>query len=137
MPEHTPYPVEVITPEGVAYAGDAEMLVVPGAAGELGILAHHAPLVSLLRAGETRVTTPEGDVRRYATDDGYLHVRRNHALVLVGDAVAADAIDMGEAQRRLEAAHAELERAAAGDGDVASARRAVEFAEALVRTASG
>ena len=94
-------------------------------------------LVSLLRAGETRVTTPDGDVRRYATDDGYLQVRRNHALVLVSDAVSSDSIDVGEAQRRLEEAQAELERASAGDGDVDAARRAVDFAEALVKTASG
>jgi F-type H+-transporting ATPase subunit epsilon len=137
VPDHTPYPVEVITPEGVAYSGDAEMIVVPGAAGELGILANHAPLVSLLRPGETRVTTAEGEVRRYATDDGYLHVRKNRALVLVGDAVAADSIDAGDAQRRLEEARAALDRASAGDGDVDAARRAVGFAEALVKTASG
>jgi F-type H+-transporting ATPase subunit epsilon len=131
------YPVEVITPEGIAYSGDAEMLVVPGAAGELGILAHHAPLVSLLRAGETRVTTSAGDVRRYATDDGYVHVRKNRALVLVGEAVEADSIDAGEARRRLEEAQAALERASGGDGDVDAARREVGFAEALVKTASG
>jgi F-type H+-transporting ATPase subunit epsilon len=137
VPEHTPYPVEVITPEGIAYAGDAEMLVVPGAAGELGILANHAPLVSLLQPGETRVTTAEGDVRRYATDDGYVQVRKNRALVLVAEAVAADSIDAGEARRRLEEAQAALERASGGDGDVDEARRAVGFAEALVKTASG
>jgi F-type H+-transporting ATPase subunit epsilon len=137
VPEHTPYPVEVITPEGVAYSGDAEMLVVPGAAGELGILANHAPLVSLLRPGETRVTTADGDVRRYATDDGYLHVRKNHALVLVGEAVAADSIDATAARQRLEQAQAALDRASSGDGDVDAARREVGFAEALVKSATG
>jgi F-type H+-transporting ATPase subunit epsilon len=137
MPEFTPYPVEVITPEGVAFAGDAERLVVPGAAGELGILAHHAPLISLLSPGETRVTTADGSVQRYATDDGYVQVRKNHAVVLVGEAVPADAIDAGEASRRLDEARAALERAAGGDGDVTAARREVGFAEALVKTASG
>ena len=47
MPDHPPYPVELITPEGFAFQGEAETLVVPGAAGELGILANHAPLISL------------------------------------------------------------------------------------------
>ena len=56
MADHPAYPVELITPEGVAFAGDAEVLVVPGAAGELGILANHAPLISLLKPGETRIT---------------------------------------------------------------------------------
>jgi F-type H+-transporting ATPase subunit epsilon len=137
VPEFTPYPVELITPEGIAYSGDAERLVVPGAAGELGILANHAPLISLLEPGETRLTDADGTVRRYATDDGFVQVRKNHALVLVGEAVAAEDIDASEAGRRLEEAQAALERANDGDGDVYAARREVGFAEALVKTASG
>src|SRR5437763_7851624 len=133
MPEYTPYPVEVITPDGVAFAGDAERLIVPGAAGELGIFANHAPLVSLLRPGETRLTDAEGAVRRYATDDGYLQVRHNRALVLVGEAVPVDSIDRAAATRRLEEAQAALQRAEQGDGDVFAARREVGFAEALVK----
>ena len=137
MPEFTPYPVELITPEGIAFSGDAERLVVPGAAGELGILANHAPLISLLEPGETRLTDADGTVRRYATDDGFVQVRKNHALVLVGEAVPADQIDASEANRRLEEARAALERANEGDGDVYAARREVGFAEALVKTAAG
>jgi F-type H+-transporting ATPase subunit epsilon len=137
VPEFTPYPVELITPEGIAFSGDAERLVVPGAAGELGILANHAPLISLLEPGETRLTDAEGTVRRYATDDGFVQVRKNHALVLVGEAVAAEEIDASEAGRRLDEARAALERANDGDGDVYAARREVGFAEALVKTAAG
>jgi F-type H+-transporting ATPase subunit epsilon len=137
VPEFTPYPVELITPEGIAFSGDAERLVVPGAAGELGILANHAPLISLLEPGETRLTDAEGTLRRYATDDGFVQVRKNHALVLVGEAVAAEDIDASEAGRRLDEARAALDRANDGDGDVYAARREVGFAEALVKTASG
>jgi F-type H+-transporting ATPase subunit epsilon len=137
VPEFTPYPVELITPEGIAFSGDAERLVVPGAAGELGILANHAPLISLLEPGETRLTDAEGTVRRYATDDGFVQVRKNHALVLVGEAVLAEDIDASEANRRLDEARAALERANDGDGDVYAARREVGFAEALVKTAAG
>lgn len=135
MPE--PYPVELITPEGAAFEGDAEMLVVPGSAGQLGILAHHAPLVSLLDPGETRITVADGEVRRFATDSGFLQVRKNRAVVLVGEAVEAGGIDGRQATERLEAARAALERAEAGDGDVHAARREVGFAEALDRTARG
>jgi F-type H+-transporting ATPase subunit epsilon len=137
MPEFTPYPVELITPEGIAFSGDAERLVVPGAAGDLGILANHGPLVSLLRPGETRLTDADGTVRRYATDDGYVQVRKNRALVLVGEAVPAESIDAGQAARRLDAAQAALDRAVGGDGDVHAARRELGFAEALVKAASG
>jgi F-type H+-transporting ATPase subunit epsilon len=135
MPDHPAYPVELITPEGIAFAGDAEMLVVPGAAGELGILANHAPLISLLRSGETRITDEAGAVKRYATDDGYVQVRQNRAVVLVGEAVDAESIDAGEASRRLDEARAALERAESGDGDVYAARRAAAFAETLTKVA--
>jgi F-type H+-transporting ATPase subunit epsilon len=133
--EHPPYPVEVITPEGVAFAGNAEILVVPGAAGDLGILSNHAPLISLLKPGETRITDESGDVKRYATDDGYVQVRQNRAVVLVGEAVDAGSIDASEAARRLEEAREALERAEGGDGDVYAARRAAAFAEALAKVA--
>jgi len=133
--EHAPYPVELITPEGVAFSGDAEMLVVPGAAGDLGILANHAPLISLLKPGETRITDDGGTVKRYATDDGYVQVRANRAVVLVGEALDADSIEAGEAARRLEEARQALERAEGGDGDVYAARRAAAFAEAVAKIA--
>jgi F-type H+-transporting ATPase subunit epsilon len=135
VPEHPPYPVELITPEGVAYAGNAEILVVPGAAGDLGILSNHAPLISLLQPGETRITDEAGDVKRYATDDGYVQVRQNRAVVLVGEAVDGGSIDASEAARRLEEAREALERAEGGDGDVYAARRAAAFAEALAKVA--
>ncbi len=137
MPEYTPYPVELITPEGIAFSGDAERLIVPGAAGELGIFANHAPLVSLLQPGETRLTDADGTVRRYATDDGYVQVRQNRAVVLVGEAVPVESIDAAAAARRLDEAQGALERAEGGDGDVHAARRELGFAEALVKTAKG
>ena len=135
MPDHPPYPVELITPEGIAFQGEAEMLVVPGAAGELGILANHAPLISLLKPGETRITDDQGAVKRYATDDGYVQVRQNRAVVLVGEAVDAEAIDASEASRRLEEARSALEQAEGGDGDVYAARREAAFAETLTKVA--
>ena len=55
----TPYKVDVVTPDGTAFSGEAEIMVVPGAAGELGILAHHAPLISSLKPGRTHLTVAE------------------------------------------------------------------------------
>ena len=54
MAERT-FSVSLVTPEGAAFEGEVEMLVVPGADGEIGVLARHAPLVALLKAGSTRV----------------------------------------------------------------------------------
>ena len=109
----------------------------PGAAGELGIFANHAPLISLLEPGETRLTDAEGTVRRYATDDGYVQVRKNHAIVLVGEAVAGrvDRCRRGRPPARPGECRSGTRRG--GDGDVHAARREVGFAEALVKTAEG
>jgi F-type H+-transporting ATPase subunit epsilon len=133
----TPQRVDVITPEGSVYAGEAEIVVVPGTAGLLGVLANHAPLVSSLKAGEMHVTDMDGTRHEFATDGGFISVRKNETLVLVGEAVPRDSIDAGEARRRLEQAEQALERARSGDGDLFRAEREARFAEVLVSASSG
>ena len=91
------------------------MLIVPGAAGEIGVLARHAPLVAMLQAGSTRVHLGDGHVREFATGPGFFQVLENRAIALVDDAVAAGEIDEERARRQLEEAQAELERVDAGD----------------------
>ena len=103
-----------MTPEGAAYEGLAEMIVVPGAAGEIGILARHAPLVAMLKAGSMRVHVAEGNVVEFATGAGFFKVEQDRALALVDDAVDAREIDTERAQQQLEDARAELERVDAG-----------------------
>jgi len=87
---------------------------VPGAAGEIGILARHAPLVAMLRAGEIRIKAG-GDWQAFAAGPGYCKVQQDRALVLVDDAVRAEEIDLEEARRQAEEARAQLERADAGE----------------------
>src|SRR6266516_5948685 len=111
MANHPLFSVSVVTPEGAAFEGDAEMLIVPGAAGEIGVLARHAPLVAMLKAGSTRVYLSESDVREFATGPGFFKVEQDRALALVDDAIDAREIDSGRAERQLEEARAELERA--------------------------
>ena len=115
MADHPLFSVSVVTPEGAAFEGDAEMVIVPGAAGEIGVLARHAPLVALLKAGSTRVHTGDGQVQEFATGPGFFQVLEDRAIALVDDAVTADAIDAADAQRRLDEAQAELERVESGD----------------------
>jgi F-type H+-transporting ATPase subunit epsilon len=137
MAEYTPYSLEVITPEGAAFTGEAQIVVVPGESGQLGILANHAPLISSLKAGETHLTDAEGREHHFATGNGYIQVRKNEALVLVGEAVRREEIDAGAARARLDQARAELDQARAGEGDVFRAEREVAFSEALVRVSGG
>jgi F-type H+-transporting ATPase subunit epsilon len=106
-----------VTPDGPAYEGQAEMLIVPGAAGEIGVLARHAPLVATLKAGSTRVHVTEEDVREFATGPGFFKVELDRALALVDDAVSAKQIDEERARRQLEEAKAELEQLERGESD--------------------
>ena len=115
MADHPLFSVSVVTPEGAAFDGDAEMLIVPGAAGEIGVLARHAPLVALLKAGSTRVHTGDGQIQEFATGPGFFQVLEDRAIALVDDAVTADKIDVADAQRRLDEAQAELALVESGD----------------------
>ncbi len=108
------FSLSLVTPEGAAFEGEAERLVVPGAAGEIGVLARHAPLVAMLQAGEIRIRSG-GDWQRFAAGPGYFKVQRDRAIVLVDDAVRAEEIDVEAARRELEEARARLERAEAGE----------------------
>jgi F-type H+-transporting ATPase subunit epsilon len=115
--ERRRFELSLVTPEGPAFEGEAEMVIVPGAAGEIGVLARHAPLVATLKAGSTRVyaSIDDDQVREFATGPGFFKVELDRAIALVDDAVDAREIDDGRAQRQLEEARAELERLEAGD----------------------
>jgi F-type H+-transporting ATPase subunit epsilon len=113
--DHPLFSVSVVTPEGPAFDGDAEMLIVPGSAGEIGVLARHAPLVAMLKAGSTRVHLGDGEVREFATGPGFFQVLEDRAIALVDDAVLAAEVDDERAQRQLDEAQAELDRVEAGE----------------------
>ena len=115
--ERRTFDVSLVTPEGPAYEGEAEMLIVPGAAGEIGVLARHAPLVATLKAGKTRVHLSRTDVREYATGAGFFQVQFDRAIALVDDAVNVREIDADRAQQQLEDARQELERVDRGESD--------------------
>ena len=91
------------------------MLIVPGQAGEIGVLARHAPLVATLKAGSTRVHLGGNEVLEFATGPGFFKVETDKALALVDDAVNVKEIDDARATAQLEAAKAELEKIEAGE----------------------
>jgi F-type H+-transporting ATPase subunit epsilon len=106
-----------VTPDGPAFEGAVEMIVVPGAAGEIGVLARHAPLIATLKAGSTRVYLDRqaDDVREFATGPGFFKVEQDRAIALVDDAVAASEIDDARAREQLESAQRELELVERGE----------------------
>ena len=110
------FELSLVTPEGAAFEGEVEMLVVPGDAGEIGVLARHAPLIATLKAGSTRIHPGgEAEVIEFATGPGFFQVLNDRAIALVDDAVAAGEIDDVRAREQLEAAQAELDAIDSGE----------------------
>jgi len=105
------FDLSLVTPDGPAFEGEVEMIIVPGAAGEIGVLARHAPLIATLKAGSTRVylNRDTDDVREFATGAGFFKVEQDRAIALVDDAVPANEIDDARAREQLEKAQHELE----------------------------
>ena len=114
---HPKFDVALVTPDGAAFDGEAQMIVVPGAAGDIGVLARHAPLVATLRAGSTRIHLGpnESDIIEFATGPGFFKVELDRALALVDDAVDVREIDDERARAQLEEAKAELEKIEGGE----------------------
>ena len=112
---HPKFDVALVTPDGPAYDGDAEMIIVPGAVGEIGVLARHAPLVATLKAGSTRIHVSPNEVLEFATGPGFFKVELDRALALVDDAVNVKEIDDERARTQLETAKAELEKVERGE----------------------
>ncbi len=115
---HPKFDVSLVTPDGAVYEGEAELMIVPGAAGEIGVLARHAPLIATLKAGSTRIHLGGADVLEFATGPGFFTVQRDRAIALVDDAVGVKEIDDARAQEQLDTAKAELEKVEAGESTV-------------------
>ena len=92
------------------------MLIVPGADGEIGVLARHAPLVAMLKAGSTRIHISESEVLEFATGPSFFKVEQDRAIAL-DDAVSAKEIDPDRARAQLEEARAELEAVERGESE--------------------
>jgi F-type H+-transporting ATPase subunit epsilon len=113
------FSISLTTPDGAVFEDEAEMVIVPGAAGEIGVLARHAPLIALLQAGSTRVYTNRAaeEVQEFATGPGFFTVEQDRALALVDTAVNVREIDRAVAEEQLEQAKAELERVERGESE--------------------
>ena len=84
--------VDIVSAEGEIFSGPAEVVFVPAIEGELGITPRHAPLLTLIKAGEVRVKTAEGEQSVFV-GGGALEVQPNRVTVLADTAVRAHDID--------------------------------------------
>ncbi len=125
MPLH----IEVITPERKVYEDDVDMVIAPGSEGYLGILPHHAPLLTALGPGEFRVKKG-GAEEVLAVFGGFMDVREGRVTVLTDAAEHVEEIDVQRAQAAREKAQQAL-AAPVSAADEARARAALQ--RALVR----
>lgn len=121
--------VLVATAEREVYRGEAEMLVAPGVAGELGILPKHSPLLAALTAGELRITRGE-DVDEVFVSGGFMEVQPDMITILADSAERATDMDEAEAQEAERRARELLEKR---DGDVDLAMAEAELAIMVTR----
>lgn len=131
----TKFPVEVLTPEGEVFSEEIEMLSTRTSVGSIGILANHAPLLAQLEPTELRLYRSESEIVRFAQAEGYLQFSENHALVLVEEAIAPDALDRPTFETKLSEARAAGERAAEGSEEKARAQRDAKRYEAFLSVA--
>ena len=78
--------VQVVTPERLVWSGPAEMVIARGAEGELGVLAHHAPLITVLLDGPVRIRRPGGAELVIGTHGGFLEVKPDRVTILADKA---------------------------------------------------
>ena len=100
----SPFPCEVLTPEGQVFSDEVEMVSTRTTTGSIGVLANHAPLMAILEPTELRLYKSESDVVRFAQGEGYLQVADNRVLVLVEEAIPPDEVDKGAIESKLEEA---------------------------------
>jgi len=130
MPLH----LEIVTPERRAFEGDVDEVIVPGSEGEMGILPHHAPLISLLGQGVLRLKRG-AEVEEFAIFGGFLQVRPDRVVVLAEMADLASEIDLERAERARREAERVLGSGFVEDADLASARAALQRALIRIRLA--
>jgi len=122
MPLH----LEIVSPERRAYADEVDMVVVPGADGELGILPHHTRLISALGTGELRIK--KGGIEQILfISGGFVEVRPDKVVVMADLAEHSDEIDEQLAIAARKRAEAELEQAR-DPVDIARVRAALQTA---------
>jgi len=130
MPLH----LEIVTPERRAFTGEVDEVILPGSGGEMGILPHHAPLISLLGQGVLRLKRG-GQEESFAIFGGFVQVRPDRVVVMAETADMASEIDLERAERARREAQRVLESGLVEPSDLAAARAALQRALVRIRVA--
>jgi F-type H+-transporting ATPase subunit epsilon len=101
--------LELVAPRGPVFEGDVRQVILPGAAGGMGILPRHAPLVAQLAIGRLRVEKNDGEWLDFAVAEGFAKVQGDKVIVLADSAQAASEIDVDRVKQSMESALKRLE----------------------------
>jgi F-type H+-transporting ATPase subunit epsilon len=122
--------VDIVSAEGEIFSGSAEMVFAPAIMGELGIAPRHAPLLTLLKAGEVRVKLPGGEEQSFFVGGGALEVQPKQVTVLADTALRAKDIDEAAALAAKQKAEEALKNR---EGDITQAEALAELARAAAQ----
>jgi F-type H+-transporting ATPase subunit epsilon len=126
--------LDIVTAERVVYSEDVDIVIAPGVEGQLGILPHHAPLMTMLQAGEL-VARKGGQEQIMAISGGFLEVRPDRVIVLADQAERAEEIDIARAEAAKRRAEERLKEKQGPSVDVAQAEAALRRATARLTVA--
>ena len=129
--------VEVLTPEGDVWSGEARQVSTRTEVGEIGILANHAPLLAALRPTELRLRISDSETRSYAQAHGWLQIYGNRARLLVEEAIPPEDLDAGALKEQLADAERRLAESEKGSADFARAQKDRDRAEAFLAISQG
>ena len=129
-----PIQLEIVTPERLVYEDEVDSVNLPGIEGELGILPHHAPLLSMLGVGELRIRKG-GAEESFAIVGGFVQVRPDKVVVMAETADLAAEIDLEKAEEARREAERALETGYSEGADLSAARAALQTALMRIRVA--
>ena len=109
------FQLELVSPEKLLLSRAVEMVVIPAAEGEMGVLPGHAPMIVTLRGGTIRVTDGGKETDRLFVAGGFAEVTPERVTILADEAIPVSELSRAEAERRVIEAEAAYNQAATGD----------------------
>ena len=135
MPD--PFTFDLVSPEKLLLSEDVEMVVVPGAEGDFGVLPGHSALISTLRTGVIAVYENDAVSQRIFVSGGFAEVTPERCTVLADEAVTLESANRSDVEERVKANREALESAADDDKENAAAALAVSEALLLALDTAG
>lgn len=129
------FTMEIVTPTEVKFAGQLRQVVVSGVMGQMGILAHHAPMLAMLQPGTMAYTDANGKVSRLAAGAGFVQVAENKAVCLVDFAERPEEVDLDRAKKSLDEVQKKLQDLGATSAEREALRDELKAARARLEVA--